>query len=115
MMTMQNMELTDDEKIDTVLPIPMESRSEYPYGLRICLTNAELEKLGIDGAEAGIGSFFHLHGMARITSVSCEDRGDGPCYRIEAQIEYMSVESEEAENEDVEASEPSPRRKLYAV
>jgi hypothetical protein len=98
MLTMQSMELTDDEKLDAVMPIPMPEKPEFPYGLRICLTEKELEKLKLDGEDAEVGGMFHLHGLARVTSVSMTDTPEGKCCRIEAQIEDLAIESEDAEN-----------------
>jgi hypothetical protein len=97
MYAMTSMELTDDEKLDAVLPIPID-RPDYPYGLRICLTHEELVKLGLDHEDAFIGGMVHGHFMARITSVSANDSVDGPSARVELQIEALAIESEDAEN-----------------
>jgi hypothetical protein len=97
---MQSMELTDEEKIDSLAPIPISSKPDFPYGLRISLTEAELEKLGLDESEAQVGAMFHGHFMARVTSVSRNEGEDGKkCCRIEAQIEDLGIESEDEENE----------------
>jgi hypothetical protein len=99
MLTMQSMELTDDEKLDAVMPIPMSEKPEFPYGLRICLTEKEFDKVGLDGADAEVGGMFHGHFLARVTSVnSTKDASGGKCYRVEAQIEDLAIESEDAEN-----------------
>ena len=100
MKMMHSMELTDDEKIDSLAPIAMPSKPDFPYGLRISLTEAELEKLNLDESEAQVGAMFHGHFMARVTSVSRNEGEDGKtCCRIEAQIEDLGVESEDEENE----------------
>ena len=96
---MQSMELSDDEKLDAIQPIAMPSKPDFPYGLRITLTEAELEKLGLDESEAEVGAMFHGHFMARVTSVSRNDDGDKKCCRVEAQIEDLGIESEDQENE----------------
>lgn len=99
MIVMKSMELDDEDKLDALQPISMPDKPDYPYGLRICLTEKEIEKLGLDDGEAECGGIFHLHGLARITSVSrVENDGVKTC-RIEAQIEDMAIESEDAENE----------------
>ena len=52
---MVDMELSDEEKFDAVMPIAMPNKPDYPYGLRLCLTGKELEKLGIDPADLAVG------------------------------------------------------------
>lgn len=98
MLTMVSMELDDEEKLDAAMPLPMSSRPDFPFGLRICLTEAEFAKLKLDPAEAEVGGMFHLHGLARVTSVSLTDSDNGKCCRVEAQIEDLAIESEDAEN-----------------
>jgi hypothetical protein len=100
MIVMQSMELSDEQKLDAVMPMPMPDKPEYPYGLCICLTQAEFDKLGLDPDDAQVGGLVHGHFMARITSVSSrESDGDSDC-RVEMQIEDLAIESEDAENED---------------
>jgi hypothetical protein len=108
---MMSMEMDDDEKMDFAPPIPMADKSEYPYGLRICLTDREFDKLGIDHTYAVRGGIFHLHALARITSVSTSDGELGGSVRVEAQIEDMAIESEDEENEENDAQED--RRSIY--
>jgi hypothetical protein len=90
-MSMQSMALTDEEKHDMVMPIAMAERPEYPYSLRLSLCDSEIEKLGIDPEEATVGGMVHIEALARITSVSCDDREGGKTYRLELQIEDMGV------------------------
>lgn len=101
---MVSLELTDEEKHETLMPIPMD-RPDYPFGLRICLTDREMEKMDVDPAEACVGGLVHLHAMARITSVSSDERDGKKCCRVEMQIEDMCIEGEDAENEAVDRSE----------
>jgi hypothetical protein len=91
MIAMSSMELDDESKLDAPMPIEMASKPDYPYGLRICLCNSEIEKLGIDPTDATVGGTFMMQAIARVTSVSCDDRGGEKCYRIEAQIEELGV------------------------
>ncbi len=106
---MANMELSDEDRLDTAYPMACgpDKGPAYPYGLKICLTEKELEKLNLDHTSAQVGGMIHLHAMARITSVSQDDRADGLSVRIEAQIEDMSVESEDDEDEADEEAEPT--------
>lgn len=96
---MHDMELSDDDKLDAVMPIAMPDKPDYPFGLRITLCDPELEKLGVDESEATVGGIIHGHFLGRITSVS---RNDGPHdknTRIEIQIESLAVEDEDSENQ----------------
>ena len=97
--SMVSMEMSDEEKLDQVLPMPMEDKPEFPCGLRICLTHREFEKLDLDPKDAERGALFHGHFIARVTSVSDTESG---C-RVEAQIEDLEIESEDEENEEEEA------------
>lgn len=101
MIVMQSMELDDEDKLDAIMPLPMSSLPDYPYGLKICLTEKELKLLGLDIPEAeAIGGTVHGHFMARITSVSSEQRDGKQSCRIEMQIEDLAIESEDEENEN---------------
>lgn len=99
-----DLELTDEEKLDADMPIPMPSRPKYSYGLRICLTEKELEKLDLE-ADCNIGDLIDARIMAEVTSVSKND--DGSC-RVELQIQKMAVENEGDE-------EIGPKRKRRSV
>jgi len=95
-----DMELTDDDKIDSMAcqPTPAEM-PDYPWGLRICLTEKELEKLGLD-ADCECGDTVDLRAMGRVTSVSLNEvNGEQTC-RIEIQIEQLAVENESTEDDD---------------
>ena len=96
---MQSMELSDEEKLDSIMPIAMPNKPDYPYGLRICLTEKEMAKLDLDETDPQVGGIFHGHFMARVTSVSLTDGAEGKCCRVEAQIEELAIESEDMENE----------------
>jgi len=111
---MVSMELDEEESLDTVMPIPMDEKPEYPYGLRICLTDAEMTKLGIDPSEAvtGIGGLVHIHALARITSASLDQNADGARARVELQIEDMAVESEDDENGEADDAPVAKKRSL---
>lgn len=98
---MASMEMDDEEQLDAPMPIAAE-RARYPYGLRICLTESEFKKLGIDPEEAEVGGIFHLHGLARITCVSSNEYEGHSSLRVEAQIEDLSIESEDDENDDAD-------------
>lgn len=115
---MKSLELDDEDKLDAAMPIPMPSKPDFPYGCRICLTEKEFEKLGLDSKDAVIDGMIHGHFMGRITSVSHTESSGGAtggsdgesCCRVEIQMEALAIESEDEENEQAE----SPKRgKLY--
>lgn len=102
--TMVSMELDDEDKHDACQPISMPDKPDFPYGLRISLTETEIDKLDLDHASLQVGGLIHLHGFARITSVGYSEHrsegGGGKSQYCELQIEDLSIESEDAENED---------------
>lgn len=95
-----SMELSDEQKLDTATPIPVKSEDmpQYPYGLRICLSQDELEKLDLE-ADCEVGDVIDLRAFARVTSVSKNQMSDGSqqC-RVELQIEQLAVENESSED-----------------
>lgn len=93
-----NMELTDDEKIDAMMPcVGISNGPDYPYGLRICLTEKELEKLDLK-PDCEVGDVIDLRAFAVITSVSTEQRDGRNSARVELQIERLAVENENDES-----------------
>ena len=100
MRVMTSMELDDEDKLDAILPMPMD-KPDFPCGLRITLTDKELARLDLDHKDAFVGGTIHMFAMARITSVSeNEVNGGEKCTRIELQIEDLGIESEDAESEE---------------
>jgi hypothetical protein len=91
-----DMELSDDEKLDAYLPMPMD-KPDYPCGLRICLTDSELEKLGLED-DCDIGDMIDMRCFGTVTSVHKGDQGS----RIEIQICAMSCENEMREDDQGE-------------
>ena len=98
MRQMVSMELDDEDKLDAPMPMPMSNKPDFPYGLRISLTEKELDKLNLDHKSAEIGGIVHGHFMGRITSVSENENSDGQRCCVEMQIEDLAIESEDEEN-----------------
>ena len=102
-----DMELDDEAKIDGAIPTPDGPKTpDYPYGLRICLTTAELAKLGFDEADMPeYGDMLHFVAMACVTFANTSHGENGRDRRVELQITHMSLENESAEFQDDEAGE----------
>lgn len=102
---MTDMRKTSAEKEANMMPMEYQE-PDYPYGLRICLTSDELEKLDMeDGVE--VGDYLHLHAFARITSVSENEVNGESNKRIELVLTHIEAEDEESENEENEEYEES--------
>ena len=112
---MASMELSDDDKLDAICPIPMPDRPDYPYGLCFTLTDKEFKKLNLDPSEAMEGGIFHGHFLARIKSVTHTDSNGEKTCRVECQIEDMAIESEDEENEEMETAEEAKSKRRRSV
>lgn len=88
---MVSMELDDEDKIEAATEVA-PNKPDWPWGLRITLTDKELVKLGLDPSDAEVGDTFHGCFEARITSTNSSQNEDGStCCRIEAQIEALRI------------------------
>lgn len=96
---MPSMELEDDEKYDS---IPIEAvKPDFPYGLRICLTDKEFAKMGANPEELNTGDLVHLtECFARVMNVHHDDGPMGKTCRVELQIEHCNIEDETAEDDE---------------
>ena len=74
-----------------------DGMSDVPPGLCICLTERELEKLDRD-SDLEVGDLVHLFAMAKVTSISKSDSGDGEKCRVEMGIIALAAESENDED-----------------
>lgn len=102
------------EDIAEMSPVSPEIKvPAYPYGLCISLTEEELPKLGLDGDLPEVGEMVHLVAMAKVTSVSENEREDTSgektrCCRVELQITHLAAENED--EEDVRDEQVKARR-----
>ena len=88
--------------------------SPYPYGLRLCLTHDELEKLGYDGLPPA-GTKVRIEATAVVTRAASEDPdadGDIDYLCVEMQITELGIE-EEAESSG-EDSDGDRAERMYA-
>lgn len=100
---MVDMENDDEDQLDLAVPAIAE-KPRYPWGLRICLTHRELEKLGLD-ADCEVGDVIDLRAFAVVTSCSVNETENGKDCRVELQIEKLAVENETTEPEGEEEEE----------
>lgn len=98
-MTMVNMAKNKEELAETPMEEMAEDAPIYPYGLCICLTQDELEKLDLD-SDCNVGDTIHLMAMAKVTSISKNETSEGENCRIELQITDLGLEDEDEEVED---------------
>lgn len=108
---MIDMKLKPEAK--TMLGEAVESGSpEYPYGLRICLDNESLTKLGITELPP-IGAEFKVAALACVVSVSQhESQGsDKPHRSVDLQIEMMQLAPAKEESGEGGTSQA---QRLYA-
>lgn len=94
---MEHLDMVDlastPEEMVSSLQTQMQGPS-YPTGCSLCLTKDVIDKLGVDHTDWKIGDIFHLHALAKVTSIH-----EG---RVELQITHLSGESENEENEEAE-------------
>ncbi len=69
---------------------------DYPYGLRIRLSEDELAKLDLDG-DCTAGDMIDLRAFAKVINVNVEEVDGKPRRSIELQIQQIALENEETE------------------
>lgn len=108
---MVDMALSPQEAMESTMPMSMTEAPRYPYGLSICLCQDELEKLGIDFDSIERGDILHLHALAKVTSTSESDTQGGETQRVEMQIVFLEVESEDEENDEADQVMSAKKRR----
>jgi hypothetical protein len=91
-------------KENEVLASPLMEGNKYPYGLQICLTQDELEKLGVDHSDWEVGATFELNAFAKVTSIS-ENEMEGGEKTCSVRLQITHLAGEEAEDEEEEAGD----------
>lgn len=96
---MTEMKMTKAEKKETS---PMVASAydgpDYPYGLKLCLDNASLEKLGLDTLPK-VGAKMMVHAMGVVVEVSQHESANHESRRVEIQIQRLGVEDEDESDE----------------
>lgn len=105
--TFVDMARSSEEIKEDISPLTSANADKYPWGLRISLTQEELEKLDVDHKDLEVGATYHAHVMMKLVSVSSHETEGGKhnCC-VSMQIEQMSIESEDAENEEDDDDQP---------
>lgn len=105
---MENLKMTDmaldeeDRKDQMPAVLSPGEGPKYPWGLSIRLTQHQIEKLNLDYSDWKIGDMFHLHALAKVTSISEHENENSQDCCIELQITHLAGESEDQENEEAE-------------
>jgi hypothetical protein len=92
-------ELTIDERIDAAMPmgISLGDAPDYPYGMKICMDEGLLQKLGLSD-NCDIGDLLDMRCMAKVTSVTKNQvNGEDKC-RVELTIIEVKTENEDTES-----------------
>lgn len=92
-MKMVDMKLSKTEKKDT-MPCSVDNAPNYPYGCRLSLDSAALEKLGITSLPK-VGAKLMIEALGVVTSVSQHESKDNDSRHVEIQLQEMSVERAE--------------------
>lgn len=79
---------------------------KYPWGLGICLTQEELDKLQLSASDVEVGDIVHIMAFAKVTSVSSTETQEGANSRVELQIIALASEDEDDEEEESEPANP---------
>lgn len=88
-----------------IVSTPLADVPKYPYGTSISLDEKVLEKMGVDYSDWKVGDIFHIHAMAKVTSISEHESQDGEKCCVSMQLIAIKGESEDAEDEEDESEE----------
>jgi hypothetical protein len=93
-MKLRDMKLSKAQKKETMpMAVSADGGPDYPYGLRITLDSAALDKLGISKLPK-VGAKMSLQAVGVITSVSQHESKDHDSRSVEIQLQELGVESD---------------------
>lgn len=101
---MTDMACKPSEMEVAVIAPPAADEPYYPYGLRITLTEEELDKLDLD-SDCEVGDMIHIHCLAKVCGINTNSTVVSSSKTIQLQITHIACEDEEHENEEYEAEE----------
>lgn len=96
-MKMVSMKRSPEEKRkdETLMTAPSMDAPDYPWGLRLHLSEKELSKLGIEGAN--VGDVFTMAASVKVVSASMsEAEGSGKMASVELLVTDMGLSPPEA-------------------
>lgn len=91
------------EMQDAASPSYVSNTPLYDYGLTLCFNHETLQKLNLDDEDVEVGDMLDIRAMAKVTSVSKNDTGDGEKCRVELQLTHIGIP--ENENNEYDADE----------
>lgn len=98
-MKLTDMKMTKAEKKETSpMAVSEYSGPDFPYGLKVCLDNASLEKLGLD-ALPKVGAKMSISAVGVVVEVSQHESKNHESRRVEIQIQRLGVEDEDESDE----------------
>ena len=99
-----SMARTPEEKEKSYGVMPM-AQTDIPHGCCICLTEIEIEKLGLTG-ECSVGDMLELEIICKVTAVHSGETAAGKTCRVELEITHMGIDDDYDEPEDEAAEAP---------
>lgn len=102
------------EETKDVSPMAAEP-DKYPYGLRICLNQDDLEKLDTDMDNFEIDGVYHIHALVKVVGKNMtQSQGDEERGSVSLQITHLApMENEDAEGMEEESDEPDLSKHGY--
>lgn len=104
-----NMEMGDEEKLDMMMPMPMDT-PDFPCGLRLSFNAGSIDKLGLEELPTR-GDLLDMRCMMEVTHVS--DGPAGKCFEAQITLIKSPVENEDTEPEMNDEKPPKRRKSLY--
>jgi hypothetical protein len=90
-----DLEMDDESQLDNAVEAEGQRHvPQYPYGLRISLTEAEMAKLGMKSMPK-VGDTLHFSAFADVTHAGVTEDAGGVRCRIEMQITHMLAMEDE--------------------
>lgn len=96
-MKMKDMAVSRKEQVERMSSAALSDGPDYDYGLTLCFNQSTMDKLDLD-SDVEAGDMIHIFAMAKVTSVSKNDMGDGEKCEVRLQITHLGVEDEDTED-----------------
>jgi hypothetical protein len=96
-MKMADLKMTKTEKKES-MPCSVDNQPNYPYGTKLHLDSASLDKLGMSKLPK-VGAKVMVSAIGVVTSVSQHESKNNDSRNVEIQLQEMGVESAEPATE----------------